>query len=383
MDETLNVFAGATVFSFHDLSMAYHQVPVKPSDVENTAFITHVGLYKMVKMLFGLCNALSTYQRLMAGVLQGLMSCICLAYLDDVVVFSKRRSEHAAHLSAVLDRIRAADFKLKPSKCSFLCDQTLYLGHIISAAGVSLNHAKLRVLAEWPVPTIVREMQSFLGLINFYRYFIACSTELTALLYDLTVARKGKDPIQLNMDQNKAFPEIKRRLCVARQLAHPDSEQLFVLYPDASKISVGAVVLQQDANGIDQPVSFILKKLESAHRNYSTFERECLAVMCAFKHFRVYLLGRQFRLQTDHRALAWLYSKEPKASARISGSLATLTEYLIVIKYVRRAENSIADALSRLDSVALDSEVPSNLANKVPLFACPASKADRLDARTD
>ena len=118
----------------------------------------------------------------------------------------------------MLDRIRAAGLNLKPLKCSLFCDKSLYLGHVISVAGVSPNPAKLRVLAEWPVPTTVREMKSFFGFINFYRDFIACNTELTAPLYDLTAARKGEDPIQLNTDKNKAFAEIKLRLCAAPSL---------------------------------------------------------------------------------------------------------------------------------------------------------------------
>ena len=155
------------MFCSLDLAMAYHQVPVKPCDVEKTAFITHVGFYEMAKMAFGLCNAPSAYQRLMAGVLQGLMGRICLSYLDNVVVFSTKRSEHAANLCAVLDRIRAAGLKLKFSKCSLFCDKTLYLGYVISAAGVSSYPAKLQVLADWPQPSSVRKMQSCLGFINF------------------------------------------------------------------------------------------------------------------------------------------------------------------------------------------------------------------------
>ena len=108
LDEALDAFAGATVFSSLDLAMAYHQVPVKPADVEKTAFITYVGLYEMMKMPFGLCNAPSTYQRLMMSVLQSLIGRICLAYLDDVIVFSKRRDKHVNDLRAVLDRIRDA-----------------------------------------------------------------------------------------------------------------------------------------------------------------------------------------------------------------------------------------------------------------------------------
>ena len=101
LNKALDAFAGATVFSSLDLAMAYHQVPVKLADVEKTAFITHVGLYEMMKMPFGLCNAPSTYHRLMMSVLQGLIGRICLAYLDDVIVFSKRRDEHVNDLRAV------------------------------------------------------------------------------------------------------------------------------------------------------------------------------------------------------------------------------------------------------------------------------------------
>ena len=168
LNEALDAFAGATVFALLDLAMAYHQVPVRFADVEKTAFITYVGLFKITKMPFGLCNAPSTYQRLMMSVLQGLIGRICLAYSDDVIVFSKRRSEHVNDLRANLDRIRDAGHKFKPTKCKLYCEQVLYLRNVISADGVSPESAKLCVLADWPVPTTVRELQSFLGFVNFY-----------------------------------------------------------------------------------------------------------------------------------------------------------------------------------------------------------------------
>ena len=382
----LPVSDGATVFSSLDLPMAYHQVPVKPSDFEQTAFITNVGLYEMVKMSFGLCNAPSTYQRLMSGVLQGLITRICFAYLDDVIVFSKKRSIHISDLRSVHDRIRSAGIKLKPAKCSLFVDQVLYLGHLISAAGVSPDPAKHRVLVEWPRPSTVRVIKLFLGSVNIYGDYIVDSTSLTSALYDLTANQNGGDTIQMAPEDVKSFEEIKIRLCAAPRLPYPDLEQPFVLYTDASKIAVGAALLQRDSNGVERAVSFISNKLSSAQRierNYSTFEREFLAVMFALENFRVYLLGRRFHLRTDHRTLAWLFSKEPKASARISGWLATLMEPPIAIEYVRGAETTIADALSRLDSVAIDNEVPAELGRKVPSFACPVSESDRLDARID
>ena len=180
LDEAHDALAGATVFSSLDLAMAYHKLPMKPADVEKTAFITHVNLYEMMKMPFGLCHAPWTYQSLIISVLQSLIGRICLAYLDDVIVFSKRRDEHVNDLRAVFEWTRDAGLKLKFAKCKLFCEQVLYLGHVISPAGVSPDRAKLRVLADWPLPTTVRELQSFFGFVNFYTEFIDEQTALTS-----------------------------------------------------------------------------------------------------------------------------------------------------------------------------------------------------------
>ena len=135
--------------------MAYHQVPVKPVDVVKTSFITHVELYKMIKMSVGLCNASATFWRLMFGVVQGFIGHICLAYTDDVIFFSKKQSNHIDDLRSVLERIRSAKLMLKPAKIFLVRDQVLYLGHLISAAGVAPDFVKLQDFANWPKPTTV------------------------------------------------------------------------------------------------------------------------------------------------------------------------------------------------------------------------------------
>ena len=178
------------------------------------------------------------------------------------------------------------------------------------------------------------------------------------------------------------FNKLKRCLFFAPRLAHLNLEAPFTLYTDASKIAIGAVLLQSDTAGVERAISFFSKKLSPAQKNYSTFERECLAVVCALEHFRVYLLARPFRLHTDHRVLLWLFS-EPKASVRISGWLATLMKYPMQIEYVRGCKNAIADAPSGLNSVSIDAEVPAELARGVQSDACPVAEADRLDARVD
>ena len=139
---------------------------------------------------------------------------------------------------------------------------------------------------------------------NLYGDYIADSTSLTSALNDLTANQKDKDTIQMSPENVKSFEEIKKQFFATPRLAHPDLEQPFVLYRDASKIAVGAALLQRASNGVERAVSFCLKKLSSATRYYSTIERECLAVMCALKSLRFYLLGRRFHHRTDHRALS-------------------------------------------------------------------------------
>ena len=144
-DKALYSFSGAVVFSSLYLAMAYLQVPVDPADVEQIAFLTHVGLYEMVKMPFGLCNTQSTY-RLIFVVLQSLIGRIWLGYLDDVIVYSKRIADYVLILRAVFERIREAKLKLELSKCSFFRSKVLYLGHVINASGTFPDPSNMRVL---------------------------------------------------------------------------------------------------------------------------------------------------------------------------------------------------------------------------------------------
>ena len=302
LDEALDAVAGCSVFSSLDLAIAYHQVPVAPSDVERTAFITHAGLFEMTKMLFGLCNSPSTNQRLLSIVLCGLMTRICHAYLDDVIVYSRHHSQHLRDLRAVFKRYRVAALKLQPSKWQLFRDEVLYHGHGINAAGVSPDPAKLRVLSTWPVPETVRYVQTFLGFINFYGEFSPNSTLFITPLYGLTVGNKGTDQVTLNADELAVFQSLKRALCFGPQLAHPELSKQFVVHLDASKFAVGAVLLQRSDDGIERPISFFSKKLLSPQQNYSTFERECLAIVAASPTFAsICLRGRSFCAPTTRR----------------------------------------------------------------------------------
>ena len=188
--------------------------------------------------------------------------------------------------------------------------------------------------------------------------------------------------MSLNADKLVVFQSLKRAFFSGPQLAHLDLSKQVVVHTDALKFAVGDVLVQRSNDGIERPISFFSKKLLSPQQNYSTFERECLAVVAAVTHFRVNLLARPFVLRTDDKALTWLFSKKLRPSARISSWIATLLEYPIVVEYIKGTENTIADVLSRFKNHAVDQVVPPELANGTISFACPTSDADHLALRT-
>ena len=172
VDETLDTLSGSQWFSTLDLLSGYWQVEMSPTDREKTAFATPEGLYELKVMPFGLCNAPSTFQRLMDSVLKGLHWSNCLVYIDDVVVPGRKFKDHLQNLKLVFDRFREAGLKLHLKKCKFGKKEVTFLGHLISASGVAVDPTKTDKIATWPEPQCQRDVQQFLGLANYYRRFI-------------------------------------------------------------------------------------------------------------------------------------------------------------------------------------------------------------------
>ena len=156
------------------------------ADREKTAFTTRHGLFEFQVMPFGLCNAPGTFQRLMEFVLAGLQWQTCLVYLDDVIVYSRDFDEHLKRLREVFEGLRQASLKLKPSKCFLLQPRVPYLGHVISAEGVKTDPEKVKAVQQWPVPSKVTDVRSFLGSASYYQRFIKNFEEIAAPLHPLT-----------------------------------------------------------------------------------------------------------------------------------------------------------------------------------------------------
>ena len=184
-EDCLDAVAVAVIFSTFDITSAYHQVPLRESDIPKTAFTTKYGLYEYMTMPFGICNATATFQRLMELALSGLQWTTCLIFLDDVISFSSSFDQHVCDLRSILTRIRDAGLKLKPSKSQLFCSEVSFLGHVISEKGVLPNPDNVQKLRDWAVPQTQKQVRSFLGLGNYYRRFVKDYLKLVKPLTEL------------------------------------------------------------------------------------------------------------------------------------------------------------------------------------------------------
>ena len=170
--DTLDALSGTQFFTTLDLKSGYWQIQLHPSAREKTAFVTHNGLYEFLVMPFGLTNSGASFQRLMGHILRGLGYRFALIYIDDIIIFSKSVEEHLAHLEEVFRRLREANIKLNPKKCSFGKKNVEYLGHVVTPDGVIPNPEKVRVVRDFPIPKNLKELRAFMGLGNYYRRFV-------------------------------------------------------------------------------------------------------------------------------------------------------------------------------------------------------------------
>ena len=306
-------------FSTLDLQSGYWQIGMHPDDREKTAFASMSGLYQFCVMPFGLTNAPGTFERLMDKVMRGLQYDICLIYLDDIIVKSFTFDDHVKNLSLVFDRLREAKLKLSPKKCNLFQSEVSFLGHIVSREGISTDPKKISAVANWPVPTNIREVRSFVGFCSYYRKFIRNFASIAKPLHKLT--EKG---VKFVWDSacEEAFASLKRSLISSTMLAYPDPDKKFILDTDASGVAIRAV-LSQEHDGEEKVVAYYSRSLTKQERRYCVTRRELLAIVDALKHFHVYLYGVHFTVRTDHGSLRWLLNFK-----NLEGQLARWNELL-------------------------------------------------------
>ena len=241
IDDTIDMLSGSMFFSTLDLASGYYQVKMDPKDKEKTAVATHIGLYNFLRMPFGLCNAPSTFERLMERVLQGLQWHQCLLYLDDVIIYSTTFSEHVTRLRNVFERFRKAGLRMKAKKCSLFRTSVEYLGHVVGRDGVQTTEDKVEKVRDWPIPTSPTEVRQFLGLTSYYRRFMKEYARKAKPLHRLT--EKDREFVWTEECDN-AFSQLKQTLITAPVLAYPDPAVPFILDVDACNVGLGGVLSQ-------------------------------------------------------------------------------------------------------------------------------------------
>ncbi|XP_062614536.1 uncharacterized protein LOC134276295 [Saccostrea cucullata] len=343
MSEIFEKIGSAKYLSRFDLTKGYWQVPLAKETREKSAFITPFGLFEFTVMPFGMKTSPASFIRLMDRILDGTQNTV--AYFDDIIVYSQTWEDHIKHVTELLQRIYEANLTIRPSKCKLGAAEIICLGHIVGGGTIRPDPRKLKAMEDFPLPLTKKELRSFLGLTGYYRQYIGNYADITVPLTDLL--RKSQ-PADLKWMEREvqSFKKLKEALMTAPVLVNPNFNLPFVLQTDASNNAIGAVLSQQLPDG-DHPVAYLSKKLLPREKNYSTIEKELLAIVWAIGSFSYYLEGRKFYVETDHNPLTWLHRLKNKNQRLLRWALA-LQSYTFEVRYKRGSKNTNADGLSRI-----------------------------------
>lgn len=275
IDELLDELHGATIFSKIDLRSGYHQIRVADSDIRKTAFRTTNGHYEFLGMPFGLTNAPSTFQSARNDLFHTVLRKFVLVFFDDILTYCRSIQDHYNHLRYVFETLVKNRYYAKGSKCVFAVGDLSFLGHRISAKGVSPELEKVEAIQQCPTPTSFTTLRAFLGLTGYYRRFVQDYARIATPLTDIL------KEFEWSNDSHAAFVNLKNHMEKLATLALPDFTKSFDVTTDASSVAIGAVLSQNN-----KPIAFFSKKLCPTMQYQSTYTKELFAITESVKKWR-------------------------------------------------------------------------------------------------
>lgn len=313
--ESFDRLEGMKVFSKIDFSSGFHQIRMNDASIHKTAFTTRYGHFEYTVMPMGLKNAPATFTKLMNSLFQNESDNGILIYLDDILIYSRTIEEHYRLLRKVFTILRDNELYIKLKKCQFFVSEIDFLGHTITSDGRRPQQAKIDKAIAFPSPTTKKQIQSFLGITNYFRDHIRNYSHVAAPMTDLlsdSVKFKWTDK------QQQAFDKLKQLLAEATTLRPSNSDLPFIIHTDASNVAIGASLEQRvDDKTSPVPICFMSSKLNTHEINYPTHEKEQLAIVRALQHFRPYIEGCKIILYTDNKSLEYLKSQKSMSQRQI------------------------------------------------------------------
>jgi hypothetical protein len=353
VEEMVRGLRGKKFISTLDLSCAYWQVGLTDDASQKTTFTCSMGVFRWLRMPYGLRNAPAVYIAMIEDVLKELLDdygpgsgneeMYFGVYLDDLICATATIEQQFCLLNRIFEALAKANLKLGIAKCAFCVTETLYLGWYVSGEGKRVNPKQTVAISMFPTPVNVTDVRRFLGVCNYYRACMPNTSIIAAPLHDLT---RPKHHFIWTTACQEAFDKLKKLLQDDIMLLHPDPNKTFELFTDACDLGIAAVLEQKDDKGINRPIGYFSRKLSGPHTRYSTNGKEALALISGIRYFRPYLIGTRVKVFTDHSALVPIL-EAPRNTHRSDKWHEEIMGYNVDMFYRRGKDNVNADVLSR------------------------------------
>ena len=330
-----------------DLTSGYHQMAIGEQSRRLTAFRTAFGTYEWKRCPFGLKGAPAYFQKAMqTEVLNDLLYDICEIYLDDILHWGTSANNYIINLEKLFIRLHECGITLNPKKCSFGLEEIEYTGHLLDKEGLTFSKTKIEQVVDLVQPTTQKELRSFLGLANYFRNNIRNHSLLVQPLQELINIYKPKSKLEWTPRAMAAFQNIKLAINSCPKLYFLDDVSPIYLHTDASDYGIGAYLFQV-VKGIEHPIIFLSSNFKREQMRWSAADKECYAIVWAFKHLEHLIRDRYFILRTDHKNLTYLNLEN---SGKIKRWKILIQEFNCGVEHIVGVDNFVADDFSRLIS---------------------------------